>query len=357
MTDHTRVGHVLGIDLSDKKFDYCLLNADCEIIKEERLPLTRKALLKLLDQAPMRVVFEVGTHSPWVSRLCESLGHETLVANARRLGFIYQSNQKNDRNDAEQLARVGRMDPKMLFPIRHRGARAQADLAQIRSRDELVRMRTALVNHIRGSVKATGDRLPSCSATTFHKAVRDKIPEALAPALEPVFEILSKLTAQIRSLDRAIEEQCEASYPETNCLRQVAGVGALTALSFILVLEDPKHFKKSRNVGPFLGLTPKQDDSGETRKQLRITKAGDQLMRRLLVGSAQYIIGPKGPDSDLRFWGLELAKRGGKNAKKRAACAVARKLGVLLHSLWKTGEVYEPLRHVSRSSARQGQVA
>ena len=357
MADNTRVEHVLGIDLSDKKFDYCLLDGDGEITEEGQHSLTKKGLFKVLNREPIRVVFEVGTHSPWVSRYCESLGHETLVANPRRLSFIYTSNRKNDRSDAEQLARVGRMDPKLLYPIRHRGGAAQADLAQIRSRDELVRARTALINHVRGSVKSHGDRLLGCSTPTFHKAVRDQIPEALVPALEPVRQIISELSAQIRSLGRAIDEQCEVSYPETNCLRQVAGVGALTALAFVLVLEEHKRFKRSRDVGPFLGLTPRQDDSGETRKQLRITKAGDKLLRRLLVGSAHYILGPLGPDCDLRRWGLNLMKRGGKNAKKRAVTAVARKLGVLLHSLWKTGEVYDPLRLASRSSSRQAQVA
>ena len=127
----------------------------------------------------------------------------------------------------------------------------------------------------------------------------------------------------------------------------------MTALAFILVLEDHRRFAKSRAVGSYLGLTPKQDDSGETRKQLRITKQGDQLLRRLLVGSAQYILGPFGPDCDLRRWGKQLATRGGRNAKKRAATAVARRLAVLLHSLWKSGEVYDPLRQASRRDRRE----
>ena len=348
MVNSTRVGHTLGIDLSDKKFDYCLLDAMGEVRERGQYPMTRTGLLKAIEGEPIRIVLEVGTHSPWVSRSCESLGHETFVANPRQLAFIYKSNNKNDSNDAELLARVGRMDPTLLSPIRHRGARAQADLAQIRSRDELVSARTALINHVRGSVKSFGHRLSKCSTPTFHKAVLDQLPEALVPALKPVCDVVSKLTAQIRSLDRAIEEQCQLSYPETQLLRQVTGVGSLTSLAFVLVLEDHRRFTKSRAVGPFLGLTPKQDDSGDTQKQLRITKAGDKLLRRLLVGSAHYILGPFGPDCDLRRWGHELMKRGGKNSKKRAATAVARKLGVLLHCLWKTGEVYDPFRRASR---------
>ena len=214
-------------------------------------------------------------------------------------------------------------------------------------------VRSALVNHVRGSVKSYGDRLSRCSTGSFHKVVRDKIPQALVPALAPVLKSISALTAQIRSLDRAIEEQCEMSYPETERLRQVTGVGALTALAFVLVLEDHQRFTKSRNVGPFLGLTPRQDESGETRKQLRITKAGDKLLRRLLVGSSHYLLGPFGPDCDLQRWGFELMKRGGRNAKKRAVVAVARRLAVLLHSLWRSGEIYDPLRQASRRDRRR----
>ena len=351
MADDTRSVHTLGIDLSDRKFDYCLLSPAGKVVDRGQHPLTTSGLEEVVDREPTKIVLEVGTHSPWVSRFCESYGHETLVANSRQLPFIYKSLNKNDSNDAEKLARVGRFDPKLLYPIRHRGAPAQADLAQIRSRCELVSVRTGLINHVRGSVKSFGQRLRVCSATSFHKVALEHIPEALVPALKPVCEVITKLTAQIKALDRAIAEQCEVNYPETKSLRQVAGVGQLTALAFVLVLEDHRRFKKSRDVGPFLGLTPKQDDSGETRKQLRITKAGDKLLRRLLVGCAHYVLGPLAPECDLQRWGHELMKRGGPSAKKRAVVAVARRLAVLLHNLWKTSEVYDPFRQ-SRPAER-----
>ena len=348
MTNSSELCVTMGIDLSDKKFDFCLLNADGTVKERGKLPLTLAGLDRLPATGPIRVVLETGTHSPWVSRALESKDHEVIVANPRRLPSIYKSSRKNDANDAEMLARLGRVDTELLSPIRHRGLSAQADLAVIRSRDELVGVRTNLINHVRGSVKSLGCRLSSCTTPAFHKRVRHEIPSELAPALHPVVAAIEELTSQIKGFDKQIEELGNTKYPETVVLRQVVGVGALTALAFMLVLERYERFENSRSVGSYLGLTPRQDDSGETQKQLRITKEGDQLLRRLLVGSAQYILGPFGPDCDLRQWGEQLMTRGGKNAKKRAVVAVARKLAVLLHSLWRTGEVYEPLRQEKR---------
>jgi transposase len=207
------------------------------------------------------------------------------------------------------------------------------------------------VNCAKGLVKSSGGRLPSCSTASFHKQVPGAVPEELKPAIDPMIETIAHLTHQIRHFDRSIAQLGEQSYPETRLLRQVRGVGSLTALTFLLVLEESAKFRKSRTVGAFLGLTPRQDDSGACQKQLRITKSGDTLLRRLLVGSAAYILGPFGTDCDLRRKGERLAERGGKNAKKRATVAVARQLAVLLHSLWKTGEVYEPLRNSTPSAA------
>ena len=348
MSDSNGFLPVLGIDLSDKKFDFCLLNADGTVEDRGSLPLTLAGLNRLPSTGPIRVVLETGTHSPWVSRALESKDHEVIVANARELPSIYKSSRKNDANDAEKLARLGRVDPELLSPIRHRGLSAQADLAVIRSRHELVGARTSLINHVRGSVKSLGFRLRPCTTQAFHKRAPDEIPSKLAPALLPVVAAIEKLTSQIKIFDKQIEELSTTKYAETIVLRQVTGVGALTALAFMLVLEKHEHFEKSRSVGSFLGLTPRQDDSGETQKQLRITKEGDKLLRCLLVGSGQYILGPFGPDCDLRRWGAQLMIRGGKNAKKRAVVAVARKLAVLLHTLWRTGEVYEPLRAEKR---------
>lgn len=338
----------VGLDLGDRFSRYCEMDLKSGVIAEGRLRTTDDALARqFAGREPLRVVMEVGTHSPWVSRLLERLGHEVLVANARRVRLIYANDAKNDKVDAETLARVGRLDPKLLFPIRHRGEQAQADLACLRARDCLVRARTQLVNHVRGAVKAWGGRLPATSTPAFVRKAAPHIPETLRPALQPVLGMIETLSQQIRAADRQLESLARESYPETEHLRQVAGVGTITALCFVLTLEDPDRFVNARSVGAYLGLTPRQRDSGRAHPQLRITKRGDARLRRLLVGSAQYILGPFGPDSDLRDWGLRLAQRGGKNAKKRAVVAVARKLAGLLFTLWTTGADYEPLRQAA----------
>jgi transposase len=277
------------------------------------------------------------------------------VANPRKLSLISRSLRKSDRNDAETLARVARMDPKLLSPIRHRGAQAQRDLSTLTSRDALVSARTQLVNHVRSTVKAVGSRLPSTSAEAFPSKVREAIPTELRAGLDMILDVITTLNEKIRLFDRAVEEACETSYPETKLLRQVPGVGPLTSLAFVLTIEDPSRFQKSRSVGSYVGLTPRTYESGQKDPELRITKAGDATLRRLLVGAAHYVLGPFGPDTDLRRFGLSLAARGRKNAKKRAVVAVARKLAVLLHHLWRTGEVYEPLRNGrSRGPQRTG---
>jgi transposase len=213
--------------------------------------------------------------------------------------------------------------------------------------------RTQLVNHIRGAVKSFGARLPKCPAVSFHKKAAAHIPEILWPALEPLLETIGSLTQRIREYDQRLETICQEHYPETDLLRQVEGVGALTALTFVLTLEDPSRFAKSRTVGAYLGLVPARDQSGDRDPQRRITKEGDEMLRRLLVGSAHYILGPFAKDSDLRRHGEKIATRGAKNAKKRAAVAVARKLSVLLHRLWVTGELYDPLYNTHRRTQQE----
>jgi transposase len=251
------------------------------------------------------------------------------------------------------LARLARVDPKLLYPLKHRGEESQAHMALIRSREALVSCRTQLVNHVRGTVKSFGGRLPKGPARSFHNRAPEHIPEALRPALEPILKQIGSLTERIRHYDRQLETISREHYPETELLRQVEGIGPLTALTFALTIEDPYRFEKSRSVGAYLGLVPGRDQSGESDpREKRISKEGDEMLRKLLVSGAHYILGPFGCDSDLRRHGEKIASRGGKNAKKRAAVAVARKLSVLLHSLWVSGEVYEPLRCAHRSGGQ-----
>jgi transposase len=335
----------VGLDLGDRSTALCALDAAGQVVATERLRTTSAALERRFTGLPRcRIVLEVGTHSPGVSRLLEHLGHEVLVANARQLRLIYGSDPKSDRVDAETLARLGRLDPALLKPIHHRGPEAQADLAQLRARDALVRTRTLLINHVRGVVKAWGARLPASSAPAFATQAAPGVPPALRRAVGPLPELIATLTHAIRGMEHQLERVARERYPETARLRQPSGVGLLTALCYVLTLEDPGRFRQSRAVGPYLGLCPRRDQSGGRDAQLRITKRGDAMLRRLLVSGAQYILGPFGPDTDLRRWGLRLAARGWKNAKKRAVVAVARKLATLLHPLWVSGAMYQPLR-------------
>jgi len=341
-------GQTIGLDLGDKSTEAFVLDEAGEVVETFRVRTTKAALGRALGRYERsRVVLEVGTHSPWISRLVRELGHETIVANPRRVRLIAENDSKTDRMDAELLARLGRVDATLLSPVVHRGESAQRDLVLVRARDGLVRARSQLVNQVRGFAKSLGERCPSSSTEAFPARVRKALPEDLFPGLGTMLAMIEQLTAEIRSMDREVERLCKERYPETAVLRQVKGVGPITALCFVLTLEDPHRFAKSRSVGAYLGLRPRQRESGDQRPQLRITKAGDGLLRRLLVTSAHYVLGPFGPDTDLRRFGLKLAERGGTAAKKRAVVAVARRLAVLLHRLWLTGEEYQALGYAA----------
>lgn len=353
--DTTRAeGMTIGLDIGDRHCWFCVLDSDGRTQEEGRIPTTSEAIRRSLGTRPRtRIALEVGTQSPWISRLLTECGHEVLVANPCKLRMIYENDKKSDRVDAEWLARLARVDPRLLAPISHRSPQFQADLAVLRSRDALIKARTQLVNHVRGSVKAFGGRIPKCSTRSFGQRFAEQIPEPLRPALLAPMEMIASLSVQIGQYDWKVENMAEKRYPETQRLRQIAGVGPLTAVAYILTIEDPRRFRRSRTLGAYLGLRPRRDQSGQQSPQLRITKAGDVGLRRLLVTSAHYILGPFGPDTDLRRMGLAMAARGGKSAKKRALVAVARKLAVLLHHLWISGEVYEPLRNAEAKRGRK----
>ena len=336
----------VGLDVSDKHIHTCFIDHDGQIVEESRLAATSTALRRRFSgEERYRVILEVGAHSPWMSRLLIGLGHEVFVANSRRLRAIYSNENKSDRVDAECLARIGRLDPALLSPLTHRSAETQADLAVLRNRAALVKVRSLLANHVRGLMKSIGARVPLTETCLLARRLQDQLPPELAPALEPVVSTMLELDERIKAYNQKIETMSRERYPETQLLRQVHGVGRITATTFVLTVEDPTRFKNSRSIGSYVGLRPRQDDSGSLKPQLPITKAGDKDLRSLLVECSHHILGPFGPDSDLRRWGLKLAERGGKSAKKRATVAVARKLSVLLLRLWLTGEVYEPLRN------------
>jgi transposase len=340
------------MDLGDKKHVTVVLDDTGEEVESRSIGNTSRQVQRYFQRHKGAVVvMEAGTHSAWIARLLRSMGHEVHVGNPRKLRAIWDADDKSDERDARILALMYRLEPRLLHPVFHRSEQAQMDLELIKARNQLVQCRSKLINHVRGVVKGVGERIPSCSSDCFARRARENMPEALKESLASVVEIIEQLTEQIREQDRLIETACTTRYRETHWLRQVPGVGPITALAFVLTLEESSRFEKSRTVGAFLGLTPRRDQSGDTDKQLPITKAGNTYLRQLLISCAHYIMGPFGQDSDLRRHGERIAARGGKNARKRAVVAVARKLAVLLHRLWADQTEYEPLRKAYRRAA------
>jgi transposase len=347
----------IGLDLGDKSSRFCELDASGDTVAEGSVLTTKKGLRQRFGgKRRCRIALEVGTHSPWISRLLSKLGHEVIVANARQVRLISESSRKDDRMDARMLARLARVDPQLLRPIRHRSEKAQLDLVAVRVRATLVEARTMMINSARGLAKSLGERLPACDADNMSIERIGELPKELQSLLKPLLKQIEILTGQIEEQDKRLEQIARSEYPETSLLRQVHGVGPIIALTFVLTLEDKERFAKSRDVGCYVGLQPKRSQSGDREPQLGITKEGDRYLRMLLVQGAQGVLRQNAPDTDLKRWGLQLASRGGKNAKKRAIVGVARKLAVLLHRLWVTGEEYEPLRN-SLARERQSKTA
>jgi transposase len=332
----------VGLDLGDRYIHYCMLNEVREVIDEGRMKMTEEALgQRFAALSRMRIALEAGTHSAWVSRLLRKFGHQVIVANPRKLRAITASESKNDRNDAEKLARFAAQDPKLLSPIEHRSEQRQLDLNLIKARATLVRARTMLINALRGLVKSAGGRLPSCSTECFQQRARPAIPASLVEVCVPLLTQIGALKLRIDELDKHIGK-LDKKYPEIKLLRTVPGVGPVVASCYVLTLDRPEAMKSNRQAGAFLGLRPRQSQSGDSDPQRRITKTGNTYLRSLLVQSAQYILGRFAPDSALRRWGLKLAASGGKRGKKRAIVAVARKLAVILHSMWRNKQVFQP---------------
>ncbi len=323
------------------------MDATGRIIREGSLPNTRPALAQLLTEFPQTTIaLEAGTHSPWISRFLTGLGAPKCArrqpAQAPRRAFSRLPERKCDRRDAQMLARLARVDPALLHPIQHGSAQAQHDLLGFKLRDALVRTRVNLINAVRFTLKSLGYPVRNPSSESFHKTMLADVPADCLPVVQPLLTVLAQVTEQIKGMERELVQRSRKDYPVTQRLQQIAGVGPLTALCFVLKIGDPQRFSRGRDVGAYLGLCPRRDQSGGTDKQLRISKCGDGLMRRLLVSAAHYVLGPFGPACALREHGQRLAGTGSAREKKRAVVAVARKLAVLLLSLWKHGSDYEP---------------
>lgn len=334
----------IGIDLEDRYSYCCVLSEEATVLAQGRIRSSAETIQRYFkDIPPCRIAIEAGTHSRWIYELLSSWGHEVIVANTGAIPMISASNRKSDEADAQMLARLARADPKLLSPIQSRGKSGYEDVVCMNARDLLVRTRVKLINAVRGMVKSSGGRLPGSTTESFITKAAPYIPDLLQPALAPLVENVARLTEQIREFDKRIEQLARTRYPETARLRQVSGVGPVTALKFVLTIGDPHRFQKSRDIGPYLGLVPRRHQSGAVDKQMRISKAGNRQLRVLLVQCAHRMLTRSSPDSDLKRWGMRMATRGGKSSRKRAVTAVARKLAVLLHRLWVSGNTYRPL--------------
>lgn len=333
----------IGLDLSDESSTYCMVDGQGRVIREGTVTTAVSGLRQAFGELEAsRIVLETSTHSAWVARLLRTFGHEVIVINPRRLQLIAQSVSKTDRNDARLLARVARLDLAILQPVYEKSEATLATRVQMRARTQLVRTRTKLINLVRASLKLFGAVPPKCSAEAFHTKV--ELPELLVPSLSPILDVLSTLRREIELCDKALLQHCEKRFTKTQLFREIYGVGPVLALSFVTTIEDPKRFKSSRTVGAYVGLTPMSFQSGKSDPKLRISKQGDAVLRSLLVTAATLMLRRNAPDTDLKRFGMRIAKSGTRRDKARARIAVARKLAVLMHRLWLTGEVYEPLR-------------
>jgi transposase len=334
----------VGLDLGDRSSFYCVVDGTGDVLLEQKVSTTPRAINEIFGAMPRsRIAVETGTHSPWVSRLLSELGHETIVARARSVRLIGESRRKDDRIDAMTLARLVRIDPQLLCPVKHHSAQAQANLTVIRARAALVRTRTMLVNAARGLTKSYGEWLRGCNARGMKpKSAQDLSPE-LQYALKPMMHEIESAANGSASTIRC-STLWRNRYPDAERLKQIKGVGTLIALTYMLTLEDPHRFRMSRDAACYVGFQPGRRNSGQSEPQMHISKEGDPYLRSLLVQTAHHALGPWGVDSDLRRWGMKLAEHGGKRGKKRAVIAVGRKLAVLLHRLWVSGDRYVPLR-------------
>jgi transposase len=363
MKQQTKSSNItIGLDLGDRRHRFCVLDDRGEVVEEGSIGNDRDSLAKLAGRYHGALaIMEAGTHSPWISRHLEDLGWRVIVSNPRKVRAIYQHERKSDERDALMLARIGRMDPALLYPVRHSSEQAQEDLLRIKLRDSLVRARVALINSVRFSLKSLGYSVRNPSSARFHKTAVEGLPESLCQMIGPSVQAVAELTARIKVLESEIVALAQTKYPQTRWLEQIPGVGPVTALYFVLKIETPTRFENVRDVGAFIGLCPRRDQSGASDPQLRISKRGDPYLRRLLVSASHYILGPFGPESALRQYGLNLAAGGTRRAKKRAIVAVARKLAVLLLSLWKNQASYQPfpspMRSLTEDSTESGTIA
>jgi transposase len=328
-----------GIDVHLKASELCELSSRGKVVRRERFSSTREGFRKQFGGSPrMRIVMESGGSTPWVYRLLCDLGHEVVVVNPRRVRLIAESTLKSDRIDAEILARLSRFDLELLQPVHQRSAESQALRTKIQVRTSLVRSRVALMNQVKGTLRSQGVRFSTSTANRFVvKWAAARIPRPLRDLLEPLVGAIGELTDRIEKLQRELVEVAQSDARLLR-LQEAPGVGPLVSLAFAGWVDRADRFARSRDVGACLGLRPIVRASGGSRRTSHISREGDSEMRWLLVQAAHASLAVH-RDSALKRWGERLVERLG---KKKAVVALARKLAVLLHRLWVTGESYRP---------------
>jgi len=336
----------VGMDVSDKSVEIFILPKESEEGKSLKVKNDQRSLLAFAEsfERPSRVklALETGTHSSWQAEMLRSKGIETVVANARDLRMIWGSEKKDDREDAKKLARLLRADPKLLHGVEVKGKARRDALAVLKARDCLVRCRTKLINTVRGLLKSEGVESAELKPENFGAKAERLVPQELRAALKPLIGQIARMSCELKAYDKKLEAMMKA-FDGCKEVSQIKGVGPVTSLSFVLTVGEAGRFQNGSRLASYVGLTPRRDQSGELDCQCHITKAGSKLLRRNLVQAAHYMMGAFGDkDCDLRKFGERIAARGGKNAKKRAVVAVARKLAVLMLKLWKSKAEYDP---------------
>jgi transposase len=351
----------VGMDVSDKSVEIHILPKDAEEGKSLKVKNDQRSLTAFAESferpSAVKLALETGTHSSWQAELFRSKGIETVVANARDLRMIWGSDKKDDREDAKKLARLLRADLKLLHGVEVKGKARRNALAVVKARDCLSRCRTKLINTVRGLLKSEGVDSSEIDAHSFGAKAPSLIPRELRTALSPLVAQIAEMDGELRSYDKKLASMMKV-FDGCAEVSQIKGVGPVTSLAFVLTVGEPERFQNGERLAAYTGLAPRRDQSGETDRQCHISKAGSELLRRSLVQAAHYIMGPFGDrDCDLREFGERISARGGKNAKKRAVVAVARKLAVLMLKLWKSREEYDPQRSKRKARPRKEMAA
>jgi len=327
----------IGIDLHLKQSFICILNEKGEKVEELILPSKKKLLETYFsDIETSTICIEAGSHSPWVDRLLTELGHIVYVGQPRKIRLIAESTLKNDRLDAEVLARLVRADPKLISPIQHRSEETQILRSTLRVRSVILQSRSRAINCVRGLLRTFGISFPVGYPEAFPRRVREKeLPDSLKEMVAPLLETIEYLSQKVAILDKKIENTVVTD-PITKSFQEIPGIGPIIAFAFVTCIDNPDRFGKSRSVGAFLGLRPRLRESGGKTQLGRISKEGDVGLRSLLVQGAQAML-RSNKSCALKSWAENLIPRIG---KRKATVALARKLAVVMHRMWVTNQPY-----------------